>query len=129
MGRAADLWGFLRSRWSGEPSPAPATPATVAGREPTAEEVIARHLAALGGADRLRALRSLRMTGRITGGELYRGAMTVVKKRPARYCRRLGAGSDLAIQAVDGEVAWGAGEKIGFSRPAPFSRKAARRLK
>jgi hypothetical protein len=126
MRRAAALWESLRSRLGGRWEHGPAA---VPSQEPTVDEIVARHLAALGGADRLRSLRSVRMTGRLTGGELNRALMTVSKKRPARYCRRLEAGGDVSIQAVDGELVWGWGEKIDLPRPEPFKSRPARRFR
>ena len=77
----------------------------------TVDEVIARSLEARGGLDRLKAIRSVRMTGRVSAGD--RQMKTVVEaKRPALIRVETIADGVRMVQAFDGKTAWGIPPKV-----------------
>jgi hypothetical protein len=92
----------------------------------TVDEIIARSLEARGGLERLRAIQSVRMTGRVSVGD--RRMKTVVEtKRPA--CIRIDTTFDdtRSIQAFDGTTAWGI-SPMGTGRPEALPAEAARAM-
>jgi len=81
----------------------------------TVDEVIARSLEARGGLERLKAIRSIRMTGRVAAGD--RQMTTVVEaKRPALIRVETIADGVRMVQAFDGKTAWGI-PPMGTGRP------------
>jgi hypothetical protein len=73
----------------------------------TADEIIAQHVAARGGVDRLQALKTLKRTGRlIVPG--FNGDLTITeyKARPGEYRLEFTLQGLTAVQAWDGHEAW-----------------------
>jgi hypothetical protein len=92
----------------------------------TVDEVIARSLEARGGLERLKAIRSIRMTGRVAAGD--RQMTTVVEaKRPALIRVETIADGVRMVQAFDGKTAWGI-PPMGTGRPEVLPADAARGL-
>ena len=92
----------------------------------TVDEVIARSLEARGGLERLKAIRSVRMTGRVSAGD--RQMTTVVEaKRPALIRVETIADGVRMVQAFDGKTAWGI-PPMGTGRPEVLPAEAARGL-
>jgi outer membrane lipoprotein-sorting protein len=89
--------------------------AAVAAHAQTADEIVARNLQAKGGADRLKALTSLKMSGRITlqGREL---PITIYTKRPNFSRQEMVLPEGRIVQAFDGTSAWVINPMMG---PAP----------
>lgn len=107
---------------AGAASPESAPQATL--RE---DEVVARHLEAVGGAARLRALKSLRLTGRITleaGDNVLEGPFVVETKRPRKSRMAAELNGLPTSQAFDGIVAWGI--PLGKSSPEVVDREQTR---
>jgi outer membrane lipoprotein-sorting protein len=72
----------------------------------TVDEIVAKSLEARGGLERLRAVRTVRMTGRMSMGP-SEVPMVVEIKRPASLRREITVEGSLAVQAYDGTTAWG----------------------
>jgi outer membrane lipoprotein-sorting protein len=72
----------------------------------TADDVIAKSFEARGGLDKLKAVQSIRMTGRMSVGAEDL-AMVVEMKRPARIRVDTTGRGRTAVQAYDGKTAWG----------------------
>jgi len=89
-------------------APAP-TPLTV-------DEIVAKYVAARGGAERLAAIRSLRMTGRLRFGATEAPASRIVK-RPGMIRNEFTLQGLTAVDAYDGKEAW-AMEPFGGRREA-----------
>lgn len=81
-----------------------ATGASPAGT-PTADDVIARSIAARGGLAAIQAVRSVRMTGSMTMGPMSI-PMTVEIERPDRLRVEMRLQGRLLVQAFDGRQAW-----------------------
>jgi outer membrane lipoprotein-sorting protein len=72
----------------------------------TADQVVAKSFTARGGLDKLKAVHSMRMTGRMSVGadDL---AMVVEMKRPDKIRVDTSGRGKTAVQAYDGKTAWG----------------------
>src|SRR5262245_467344 len=69
------------------------------------DEIIARHLAAEGGAARLQAQNTVRITG-YADGPGFRAEFMEAKKRPNRLRRELRMSDSALVEAYDGEKGW-----------------------
>jgi len=99
-------------------------PATAATQ--TVDEIVARHLAARGGAARIEAIQSLRMTGkaRASGG---REALVVREiKRPGRVRTEFTVQGLTGVYACDGERGWQVSPFDSEMEPRPMPPEAAR---
>src|SRR2546421_10808819 len=75
--------------------------------QPTIDELVAKNVAAKGGADALRALQSIRFTGKMLLNEgQIQAAYVETKKRPGEVRSELTLEGMTAIQAYDGEQGW-----------------------
>ena len=73
----------------------------------TVDELVAKNVAAKGGADALRALQSVRFTGKMLVNEgQFQLAYVETKKRPGEVRSEATLQGMTAIQAYDGEQAW-----------------------
>ena len=76
-----------------------------AAQAPTVDEIVARHLAAKGGAEKLRAVTSVKMRGRIKGpgGEM---PVTSWAKRPNKVRRENISDGQTFVLGFDGMTVW-----------------------
>jgi outer membrane lipoprotein-sorting protein len=76
-----------------------------AAQSPTVDEIVARHLAAKGGVEKLRAVTSVKMAGRIKGPA---GEMPVISwaKRPNLRRRENTSDGQTFVLGFDGETVW-----------------------
>src|SRR5947207_2567771 len=75
----------------------------------TVEEILAKNLEARGGAAKIDAIRSLRLTGKIVfggGDNAIEAALAGVKKRPAMIRTEVTLQGLTAVDAFDGKEAW-----------------------
>lgn len=94
--------------------------AAVAG-EPSVDSILAKHLAARGGADRLRALQSVRLVGRVDagGGREARVVREIARPNHSRF--------EFTVQGVtsvyvsDGKQGWAMAPVDGTMRRSPMS--------
>ncbi len=83
------------------------SPAAPAASPPTVDEIVARYVAAHGGADRMAALHSLRVTGKlVVNGGSIEAAYAQVVKRPAMVRSELTLQGLSVVNAYDGQVGW-----------------------
>jgi outer membrane lipoprotein-sorting protein len=82
-------------------------PSTSSGQasSPTVDEIVQKYLAAKGGADKLRAVQSVKTVGHVKGpgGEV---AITSYAKRPNMMRRETTRQGQTAVVAVDGKTVW-----------------------
>jgi outer membrane lipoprotein-sorting protein len=71
----------------------------------TVDEIIAKHFAARGGVEKLKALKSIRMTGRMSGGAMEIPA-TMENKRPELTRMEFTVQGMTGIVAYDGTTGW-----------------------
>jgi outer membrane lipoprotein-sorting protein len=93
----------------------------------TVDEVVARSFEARGGLEKIEAVRSLRMTGRATVAPGTEAPITIEIKRPSRLRIELRFESGRAVQAYDGQKAWGIppGESLPRVLPAEAAKSMA----
>lgn len=93
------------------------------------DEILARYVEARGGLDRIRAIKSLRMTGTIAFGPSEPAPFLLEMKRPNRMRTSFRFAGQTGIQAFDGTRAWGllpmAGKAEAEYLPEDASREAA----
>ena len=90
----------------------------------TVDELIAKSLEARGGLDKLKAVHSVRMTGRMSMGPMEL-PMVIEMKRPASFRADVTVQGTLAVQAYDGTTGWGV-SPMGTGQPEPMPADAAK---
>src|SRR5215203_163842 len=100
------------------PAEAPAAPL------PTVDEIIAKNLQAKGGAETWQAIKSVKMTGKMTaqGTEM---PLTVYAMRPNFNRQEITMPAGKAIQAFDGTTAWVVNPMLGIDSAQPVPGPAA----
>ena len=73
---------------------------------PTAAEIIAKYAARIGGADRVRAVVTLRMSGKFYGGGGFEAAVSNESKRPNKVRQEFAFGGMTGVTAFDGSHGW-----------------------
>jgi outer membrane lipoprotein-sorting protein len=72
----------------------------------TAEDIVAKHVAAQGGMEKIKALKSVRMTGTVTVGPGIEAPIMLEMKRPKSTRMEFTLQGLTGIQAYDGTTAW-----------------------
>src|ERR1043165_2982850 len=70
----------------------------------TVDDIVAKHIAARG-LDKLKTVKTIVLTGRLTGPGME-APVTVRLKRPSRYRLDMKLGGNQITEATDGKVAW-----------------------
>jgi hypothetical protein len=73
---------------------------------PSLDEIVAKHVEALGGIDSVRAIRSLRMSGQVTGGGGRHALIVREIRKPGRVRTEFTYQGVTAVYAFDGERGW-----------------------
>ncbi|MEK6612579.1 MAG: hypothetical protein AABZ29_07335 [Gemmatimonadota bacterium] len=73
---------------------------------PTADEIIARYAQRIGGAERLRAVQSVRKSGRFYGGGGFEAVVTNEYRRPNKVREEFTFGGMTGVTAFDGTSGW-----------------------
>ncbi|MFL6208815.1 MAG: outer membrane lipoprotein-sorting protein [Pyrinomonadaceae bacterium] len=79
---------------------------TVAAQELTVDQIIAKNIAAKGGMEKIKAQKSLRMSGRMTLGPGLEAPVIMEQKRPGSFRLELTLQGLTAVQAYDGQTGW-----------------------
>jgi outer membrane lipoprotein-sorting protein len=87
----------------------------------TVDEVIAKHLEARGGVDKIKALKSMRLTGKMTVGPGIEVPVTLEMKKPGNVRLEMTFQGNLGIQAYDGKSGWGISPMSASKTPEPMS--------
>jgi len=93
----------------------------------TVDEVIAKSLEARGGLDKLKAVQSIRMTGKMTMGPGMEAPVTIEMKRPRNARIEFTIQGSTGVQAYDGQQAWGI-SPLGSQQPEPMPAEMAKEL-
>jgi photosystem II stability/assembly factor-like uncharacterized protein len=72
----------------------------------SADEIIARYVQKIGGADRIRTVGTLRRTGRFYGAGGFEASVSQENKRPHKVRARFSIQGMTAIQVYDGKIGW-----------------------
>ena len=92
----------------------------------TADEVIAKSFEARGGLEKLKAIQSIRMTGKMSMGPMEL-PMVIEVKRPAGFRVDVTVQGTSAVQAYDGTTAWGI-SPMGTGQPEPLPAEEAKQM-
>ena len=75
-------------------------------RAETVDEIVAKHLQARGGADKVAAVQTLRMTGKLVAGPGIEAPFTIDVKKPGRMRFEITVQGMTIVQTVDGDSGW-----------------------
>jgi hypothetical protein len=78
----------------------------VAAPDPTADEIIANYVAKIGGMDKLQAVKTLKKTGKFTGGGGFEARLVEENKRESMIRQEFTLQGMTAITAYDGKEGW-----------------------
>lgn len=94
--------------------------------DPSVDDVVARHLAARGGLERIESVQSLRLTGRATAGPAHQARVVREIQRPGRIRTEFTLQGVTAVRACEGESCWQVAPLQGQIDPETMSPEAAR---
>jgi hypothetical protein len=97
-----------------------------AGAAQTMDDIVAKHLAARGGAAKIEAIQSLRMTGKARGPGAREALVVREIKRPGRIRTEFTFQGLTGVYACDGERGWQVSPLDGEMEPRPMPPEAAR---
>jgi hypothetical protein len=100
---------FFAAAWA-----APSTPPL------TVEEIVARHVAARGGLETIRSIRTMREKGRISAGANREGRVTRERKRPGSTRFELTVQGVTSVMVSDGRHGWKMSPLDGDLEPRPL---------
>jgi outer membrane lipoprotein-sorting protein len=83
--------------------------------------IIAKHLQARGGADKVQGVQTLRMTGKLVAGPGIEAPFTIEVKKPGRMRFEVAVQGMTLVQAVDGDSGWTIQPMTGKKAAEPMS--------
>jgi hypothetical protein len=107
----------------------PGSVAPLGPSDPTLDQLLDRYAGAVGGRERLLAVKTLRLTGKMTNYDDVKEAPITIEKLRAggRYLRRLVTGGVTVVQAVDGTTVWEVDPGLNIPKPRRMDALHARR--
>ena len=84
---------------------------------PSVDEILAKHYAACGGLDKLKAINSMRVTGSVAVGQGMDAPFTMERKRPGKSRMEFTLQGMTGIQAFDGTKTWSVMPFMGKKDP------------
>lgn len=94
----------------------------------TADELVAKNVAARGGADKLAAIKTLKMQGQVIAGGGFKLAYTELFKRPDKIRDEASVQGLTQVRAWDGQSGWSIQPFGGRRDPIPMSADDAKEL-
>jgi len=85
------------------------------------DDIVSKHVAALGGADKLKAVKTIRSTGKATIGPGIVTPVTITQARPGSFRLELAIQGKTFVQATDGTTAWMLNPFQGATAPEKMS--------
>jgi len=110
------LVGLIAGAWLATPAPAQ-----------TVDELIAKANEARGGLEKMKAVQSVRMKGKMTMGPGLEAPLTIEMKRPRNARMEFTIQGMTGVQAYDGQQAWGI-SPMGSKQPEPMPAEMAKEL-
>lgn len=98
-----------------------AAPAKPASGTPSVDELIAKNIEARGGMEKMKAVQTIRMTGKMTMGQGMEAPMMMEMKRPKAMRMEFTFQGMTGIQAYDGKAGWQVMPFGGKKDPEPMS--------
>lgn len=99
---------------------AAAVPAQTTPASPTADEIVAKYVKTVGGIEKIEAVRTLRRTGKFTGGGGFEAKVVVDNKRPNLVRQEFTFQSMTGVTAYDGKTGWKIEPWQGKKDPEPL---------
>jgi len=96
---------------------------------PTVDEIVAKYLEAIGGRDKLKAIQSMKMTGKMVMGQGMEAPFTLEMKRPKGVRMDFTFQGMTASSAFDGEKGWRVIPFQGRTDPEPLSADEIKQVK
>jgi hypothetical protein len=98
-----------------------ATGSVATGEAQSLDDIIARHTEAIGGIDKIRAIRSVRMSGRVTAGGGRQALVMREIEKPGRVRTEFTYQGVTGVYAFDGERGWKVSPFDGSLDPEPMT--------
>ena len=94
--------------------------AAASAQTPTVDEIVSKTMAARGGLDKLRAVNTMKMVGKVTmqGREF---PITVMAKRPNLMIQEMTIDGTRVVSAFDGDKVWVVNPMLGINEPQEMS--------
>ncbi len=96
------------------------TTASVASAQANVDEIIAKNLAAKGGIDRIKAIKTIKQTSHLTVNGMD-ASMTIYGKRPNLMRQEMSVAGQTLVTAFDGTTAWMINPMTGSTEAAPVT--------
>ena len=103
-------------------------PPLLAQSAPTADDVIARYIKTVGGADKIQSIRTLRRTGKFTGDDGFQAIVVEESTRPNRVREEFSIQGMTGINAYDGANGWKIDPFGGKKDPESLSEEELRSI-
>ena len=94
----------------------------------TAEEIVARYIKTIGGAEKIQAVKSLRKTGTFTGGGGFEAAVLEENKRAHMVRQEFSLQGLTAVNAYDGQTGWKIEPWQGKKDPEPLGEEELKQI-
>jgi len=94
----------------------------------TADEIIEKHLQAIGGKDKLKAVQSERITGKMVMGQGMEAPFTMELSRPNKMRMEFTVQGMTGVQAFDGKTAWAVMPFMGKTEPEAMPAEEVKRM-
>lgn len=95
--------------------------AALAQDAPAVDDLVAKNVAARGGADKIKAIQSLKVTATMTAPNGMQLPITISVKRPGLIRSEMNVQGAAIVQAFDGTTGWSINPMTGSSDPKPSS--------
>src|SRR5581483_2123517 len=86
----------------------------------TADEIVAKYIKTIGGKDKLEAVKTIRRTGKFTGGGGFEAGISEDKKRPNMIRQEFKIQGMVGVTAYDGKNGWKIEPWQGKKDPEPL---------
>jgi len=94
----------------------------------TADEIVEKHLQAMGGKDKLKAVQSERISGKMVMGQGMEAPFTLEMSRPNKMRMEFTIQGMTGVQAFDGKSGWAVMPFMGKKDPEPMSADDVKQL-
>lgn len=94
----------------------------------TAEEIVNKYIKTVGGADKIQAVKTLRRSGKFTGGGGFEGAILEENKRANMVRQEFSLQGLTAVNAYDGKTGWKIEPWQGKKDPEPLGEEEMKQI-
>jgi len=94
----------------------------------TADEIVSKYVKTVGGMDKIAAVKSLRRTGKFTGGGGFEAGVVEEKKRPNQIRQEFSIQGMVGVNAYDGKTGWKIAPWQGKKDPEPLGEEEMKQI-